>query len=94
MAESVIKSGVRFDLLEITMDCTNQGQYEIAGAYTGQHTLTTTEENGASFLVPLFARKAGYEAGPSIAVEKGVVRLMFVRSISNVQCGILRVYTN
>ena len=93
MAVSVIKKEVRFDTLTITMDCTTQGMYDMGGSYTGEKTLTDAEKNNASFLVPLYARQAGQQSGPSISVESGVVRLTNTHSITNVNCGILRIYT-
>ena len=74
------------------MDCTDQGAYEMTDSYMGEYSLSSSERNGASFLVPLYARKSGYEAGPSISVESGVVRLTNAHSIPNVSCGILRIY--
>ena len=74
------------------MDCTDKGAYEMTGSYMGEYSLSDSERNGASFFVPLYARKSGYEAGPSISVESGMVRLTNSNSIQNVGCGILRIY--
>ena len=91
-AEPKENSKILFGILVITMDCADQGAYEMAGSYMGEYSLSDSERNGASFLVPLYARKSGYRAGPSISVESGMVRLTNTHSITNVSCGILRIY--
>lgn len=91
--DEVVGKLVHFDILTVTMDCTNQAAYDMGGSYSGEKTLTNAEKNNASFLVPLYARQAGQQSGPAISVENGVVRLTNAHSITNVNCGILRIYT-
>lgn len=91
MAVSMIKKVVRFDTLTITMDCSTLESAD--NMYIGTRILTDAEKNGASFLVPLYARKSGRGTVAVIAVENGAVRLTYVKSVTDVNCGILRIYT-
>lgn len=83
----------RFDMLNITMDCTTVMYGQMSGLYSGQYSLSDAQVNGATHLVPLYARKSGFASGPSIAVEGNTVRLTNAVSIDEVVCGILRIYT-
>ena len=83
---------IGFDIITVTVDCTNALMYDMAGSYSGALDLTDEQKSTARALIPLWARKSGYAGVISCGIENGTVRVTYDKSIAGVTVGILRIF--
>lgn len=79
------------EIRTFTMDCNTTTSF-IPNWYLGQRLLSDAEQNGASAIIPLWARKSGYGETVMLAYERNTIRLQSPISWTDVTVGLLYLY--
>lgn len=91
MAEGNQPRPPSYKVKTFTVDCNTQSTMSGFG-YTGQKALSNEEQEGASAIIPLWARKSGYGEICTVGFEYGAIRLSSSVSWTNVTVGLLYLY--